>query len=214
MPQHYYHRQPAPRQRPSSHTHRQPHTSAYMPPGAIPRSLNEGQVQPMYPGVDPYYPQFQEVEASGLVPYSPGGPGGPGGNFFGGGAPVAPPVSVEAPASSSGFSLANIGELKGMIDRFGGIDGIMSGIGKMQKVVGGFQQMAPMMKLVMGILPFGKGKKSGSAADKDYEEYSPPRSRKRRKKTTAAPRKRNTNSKTGRNKSNSTKRRPKRSKKL
>lgn len=96
-----------------------------------------------------------------------------------------------------------------MIDRFGGIDGIMNGIGKMQKVVGGFQQMAPMMKLVMGILPFGKGKKSSSLADKDYEEYSPPRSRKRRKKTTSAPRKRNTSSKTGRNKSNSTKRRPK-----
>ncbi|OPG93836.1 hypothetical protein B2I21_34405 [Chryseobacterium mucoviscidosis] len=211
MPQHYYHRRPAPRQRPSSHTHRQPHTSAYMPPGAIPRSLNEGQVQPMYPGVDPYYPPLQEVEASALVPYSPGSPAG--GDLFGGGAPLVSPVPVEAPASSSGFSLANIGELKGMIDRFGGIDGIMSGIGKMQKVVGGFQQMAPMMKLVMGILPFGKGKKS-SAADKDYEEYSPPRSRKRRKKTTSAPRKRNSNSKSGRNKSNSTKRRPKRSKKV
>ncbi|WP_405155188.1 tyrosine protein kinase [Paenibacillus sp. FSL K6-0108] len=210
MPQHYYHRQPAPRQRPSSHPHRQAHTSAYLPP----RALNEAQVQPMYPGVEPYYPPFQEVEASGLVPYSPGGPGGPGGNFFGGGASVAPPVPVETPAASSGFSLANIGELKGMIDRFGGIDGIMNGIGKMQKVVGGFQQMAPMMKLVMGILPFGKGKKSSSAADKDYEEYSPPRSRKRRKKTTATPRKRNTNSKTGRNKSNSTRRRPKRNKKL
>jgi len=209
MPQHYYHRQPAPRQRPSSHTQRQAHSSAYMPP----RALNEAQVQPMYPGVEPY-PQFQEVEASGLVPYSPGGPGGAGGNFFGGGASVAPPVPVEAPASSSGFSLANIGELKGMIDRFGGIDGIMNGIGKMQKVVGGFQQMAPMMKLVMGILPFGKGKKSSSVADKDYEEYSPPRSRKRRKKTTSAPRKRNTSSKTGRNKSNATKRRPKKSKKL
>ncbi|UPK44711.1 tyrosine protein kinase [Paenibacillus pabuli] len=210
MPQHYYHRQPAPRQRPSSHPHRQAHTSAYLPP----RALNEAQVQPMYPGVEPYYPPFQEVEASGLVPYSPGGPGGPGGNFFGGGAPVAPPVPVETPAASSGFSLANIGELKGMIDRFGGIDGIMNGIGKMQKVVGGFQQMAPMMKLVMGILPFGKGKKSSSAADQDYEEYSPPRSRKRRKKTTATPRKRNTNNKTGRNKSNSTRRRPKRNKKL
>lgn len=156
MPQHYYHRQPAPRQRPSSHPHRQAHTSAYLPP----RALNEAQVQPMYPGVEPYYPPFQEVEASGLVPYSPGGPGGPGGNFFGGGASVAPPVPVETPAASSGFSLANIGELKGMIDRFGGIDGIMNGIGKMQKVVGGFQQMAPMMKLVMGILPFGKGKKA------------------------------------------------------
>ncbi|WKK99842.1 hypothetical protein Q0F98_21285 [Paenibacillus amylolyticus] len=50
----------------------------------------------------------------------------------------------------------------------------MSGIGKMQKVVGGIQQMAPMMKLVMGILPFGKGKSNNSAADADYEEYTPP----------------------------------------
>ncbi|MFC9712471.1 tyrosine protein kinase [Paenibacillus sp. NPDC056933] len=209
MPQHYYHRQSASRQRPSSHSHRQAYTSAYMPP----RALNEVEVQPVYPGVDPYYPPFQEVEASGLVPYSPGGPGGPGGSLFGGGAPAAPPAPVTAPASSSGFSLANIGELKGMIDRFGGIDGIMNGIGKMQKVVGGFQQMAPMMKLVMGMFPFGKGKKNSSAADKDYEEYSPPRSRKRRKKTTAAPRKRSSSS-NPRRKSNSTRRRPKSSKKI
>lgn len=99
MPQHYYHRQPAPRQRPSSHTQRQAHSSAYMPP----RALNEAQVQPMYPGVEPYYPQFQEVEASGLVPYSRGGPGDLV-ETFRRGAPVAPPVPVEAPASSSGFS--------------------------------------------------------------------------------------------------------------
>ncbi|MCL6663781.1 MULTISPECIES: hypothetical protein [Paenibacillus] len=208
MPQHYYHRQPAPRQRPSSHAHRQAHTSAYMPPGVVPRSLNETQIQPMYPGVEPHYPGFGEVEASAVVPY---GQGLAGGNFYGGGAQVVPPAPVQAPAAtgSSGFSLANIGELKGMIDRFGGIDGIMSGIGKMQKVVGGIQQMAPMMKLVMGILPFGKGKSNNSAADADYEEYTPPRKRKskRRNKTTNATRRRNTTP--VRRKSNTTKRRPK-----
>ncbi|MGF9697156.1 MULTISPECIES: tyrosine protein kinase [Paenibacillus] len=211
MPQHYYHRQPAPRQRPSSYSHRQAQTSAYMPPGAVQRSLNETQVQPMYPGVEPYYPGYGEVEASALVPY---GQGAPGGNYLGGSAPVVSPVPVEAPAASgsSGFSLANLGELKGMIDRFGGIDGIMNGIGKMQKVVGGIQQMAPMMKLVMGILPFGKGKgKSSSPAETDYEEYTPPRrSRKRRKKATATPRRRSSN--TTRRKTSSTKRRPKSSK--
>lgn len=208
MPQHYYHRQPTPRQRPSSYSQRQAHTSGYAPPGAVQRSLNETPVQPMYPGVEPYYPVYGEVEASALVPY---GQGAPGGNLYGGGVPVAPPVPVEAPAasSSSGFSLANLGELKGMIDRFGGIDGIMNGIGKMQKVVGGIQQMAPMMKLVMGILPFGKGKnKSSSPAEVDYEEYTPPRRpRKRRKKsTTTTPRRRS--SSTTRRKTTSTKRRP------
>ncbi|MEO2205561.1 tyrosine protein kinase [Paenibacillus pabuli] len=206
MPQHYYHRQPTPRQRPSSYSQRQAHTSAYAPPGAVQRSLNETQVQPMYPGVEPYYPAYGEVEASALVPY---GQGAPGGNLYSGGVPVAPPVPIETPAASSGsgFSLANLGELKGMIDRFGGIDGIMNGIGKMQKVVGGIQQMAPMMKLVMGILPFGKGKnKSSSPAEADYEEYTPPRRpRKRRKKTTSAPRRRSSN--TTRRKTSSTKRR-------
>ncbi|PQP83423.1 tyrosine protein kinase [Paenibacillus sp. PCH8] len=179
-----------------------------MPPGLIPRSLNEAQTQPMYPGVEPHYPGFGEVEASAIVPY---GQGVTGGNFYAGGTPVVPVVPVAAPAASgsTGFSLANIGELKGMIDRFGGIDGIMSGIGKMQKVVGGIQQMAPMMKLVMGILPFGKGKKDSSAADADYNEYSKPRRRKRKRqnKPTNTPRRRNTTP--TRRKSNATKRRPK-----
>lgn len=207
MPQHYYHRQPAQGHRPSSHAHRQAHTSANVPPGMVQRSLNETQIQPMYPGVEPHYPGFGEVEASAVVPY---GQGVAGGNLYGAAAQVVAPAPVPTPASgSSGFSLANIGELKGMIDRFGGIDGIMSGIGKMQKVVGGIQQMAPMMKLVMGILPFGKGKSNNSAADADYEEYTPPRRRKRKRtnKQTSTPRRRNTTP--VRRKSNSTKRRPK-----
>ncbi len=89
MPQHYYHRPPTPRQRPYSHSHRQrqAYTSAYAPPGVIQRSLNEAPVQSMYPGVEPYYPNFAEVEASGLVPY---GQGAPAPNFYAGGAPLVP----------------------------------------------------------------------------------------------------------------------------
>ncbi|PYE47595.1 tyrosine protein kinase [Paenibacillus barcinonensis] len=209
MPQHYYHRQPGTRPRPAPHVHRQAHTSAYVPYGGVPRSLNEAQVQPMYPGVDPHYPGFAEVEASGLVPY---GQGAPGGGFLGGGTPVTPVVPAQAPASSggTGFSLANLGELKGMIDRFGGIDGIMNGVAKMQKVVGGIQQMAPMMKLVMGILPFGKNKNSSSEADADFEEYSKPRPRKRRKKTNGTQRKHT--SSPARRKNSTAKSRPKRRK--
>lgn len=190
MPQHYYHRQPGTRQRPAPQGQRQARTSAYVPYEAVPRSLNEAQIQPMYPGVNPTYPGFAEVEASGLVPY---GQGATSGGLYGSDVvPVTPVVPAQAPASSgsSGFSLANLGELKGMIDRFGGIDGIMNGVAKMQKVVGGIQQMAPMMKLVMGILPFGKNKNKSSEADADFEEYSKPRPRKRRKKTTGTQRKR------------------------
>ncbi|MBR2565990.1 MAG: tyrosine protein kinase [Paenibacillus sp.] len=209
MPQHYYHRQPGTRQRPASHGHRQARTSAYAPNGSVPRSLNETQIQPMYPGVDLQYPGFAEVEASGLVPY---GQGASSGGIYGSAVPVSAVTPAPAPASSgsSGFSLANLGELKGMIDRFGGIDGIMNGVAKMQKVVGGIQQMAPMMKLVMGILPFGKNKNTSAEADADYEEYSQPKSRKRRKKTTGTQRKRT--SAPARRKTASAKPRPKRRK--
>ncbi|WP_145335781.1 tyrosine protein kinase [Paenibacillus xylanexedens] len=210
MPQHYYHRPPGTRQRPAPQGQQQARTSAYAPYGNVPRSLNEAQIQPMYPGVHPTYPGFAEVEASGLVPY---GQGAPSGGLYGSDVvPVTPVVPAQTPASSgsSGFSLANLGELKGMIDRFGGIDGIMSGVAKMQKVVGGIQQMAPMMKLVMGILPFGKNKNSSSEADADYEEYSKPRPRKRRKKTTGTQRKRTASP--ARRKNATSKPRPKRRK--
>lgn len=77
-------------------------------------------------------------------------------------------------------SLANMEQLKGIVDRMGGIDGIVNTMGKVQKVMQGFSQMAPMVKLVMG--GFGKGKGSGAgelAAEEDAALYSP----KRRKKT-------------------------------
>ncbi|CAH1221833.1 tyrosine protein kinase [Paenibacillus sp. JJ-223] len=202
MPQHYYHRPPAPRQRPSSKHHRA-NTSAYAP---AQRALTDGETQSMYPGVEPQF-SFGQAEASSIVPY---GQNAPGESFYGSGSGSsgpAVPVQNSSASGSTGFSLANLGELKGMIDRFGGIDGIISGIGKMQKVVGSIQQMAPMVKLFMGMLPFGKSKTTNdsSAAEKDYEDYTSPRRRKRKsgKKSSGT---------TRRQKSNPAKRRPKSSK--
>ena len=88
---------------------------------------------------------------------------------FPSGAPMAKP---------GGFSLSNLGDLKVMIDRFGGIDGIVATVQKVQKVVSSMQQMAPMLKLLAGSL--GKKKKAAVAADD--EEYIPPRRRRRRRR--------------------------------
>lgn len=86
----------------------------------------------------------------------------------------------------------NLKELKGFIDRMGGIDGIMDGMGKVQRVVNGVQQMAPMFKLVTGLLPFGAAAAAKAAKDSASpppplyeEEYYTPRRRKKRKKSTS-----------------------------
>ncbi|WP_233476364.1 tyrosine protein kinase [Paenibacillus sonchi] len=80
---------------------------------------------------------------------------------------LAVPVAEAATAKPGGLlgslgnlgnlgNLANMEQIKGIVDRLGGIDGIVSSMGKVQKVMQGFQQMAPMVKLVMG--SFGKKK--------------------------------------------------------
>lgn len=58
--------------------------------------------------------------------------------------------------AKGGFSL---GELKGMIDRMGGIDGVINGMGKIQKFVGIMSQMAPFFRVFLG-----KGAKAVAAS--------------------------------------------------
>lgn len=98
----------------------------------------------------------------------------------------APPAS-----SGKGFSLANLTkyanltEIKGFVDRMGGLDGILSTVTKVQKVVGSVSQMAPLVKVFMG--SFGKNK----SETKDNGSYggglSRPRPRKRRTSSVKRP---------------------------
>jgi hypothetical protein len=80
--------------------------------------------------------------------------------------------------SSAGGSSFNIAQIKQVVDRLGGIEGIMETMGKVQKMVQSFQQVAPLVKVLMG--SFIKGKKKRRSDD-----FDGPLRRKRRKKTTA-----------------------------
>lgn len=128
--------------------------------------------------------------------------------------------TAEAAAGSGGIlnSLSGLGgnlkELKGFIDRMGGIDGIMDGMGKVQRVVNGVQQMAPMFKLVTGLLPFGAAaaakaaKETASPPPPLYEEeYYTPRRRKKRKKSNSNSKGKNGSSKKSSNNSSGKKKR-------
>lgn len=94
--------------------------------------------------------------------------------FFSGG------ESLPAPSAGSGSSSFNFGQIKEFIDRMGGLEGIMNTMNKVQKIMNNFQQMAPMLKLLMGSL--GKVKKT----EGDDNEFAPVRRRRRRRRRHAA----------------------------
>ncbi|RJX39597.1 hypothetical protein D3P09_09290 [Paenibacillus pinisoli] len=93
--------------------------------------------------------------------------------------PPSPPVEVQP---KKGFSLgnlaslANLNEIKGFVDRMGGLDGILTTITKVQKVVGSITQMAPLAKVL-----FGKSKKSSSSESSSGGSFSSERRPTRRK---------------------------------
>ncbi|MEC0269738.1 aminotransferase [Paenibacillus anseongense] len=104
--------------------------------------------------------------------------GGGGGNFlsnlFGGGG-----GGAATGGSSNPLSGLNMKQISGFVERMGGIDGILGTMGKVQKFMSSFQQMAPMVKTIFGAL--GKGK----VASGDSVEVFRPK-RKRRKKSGTA----------------------------
>lgn len=144
-----------------------------------------------YPGIDSLG-DIPQLESSALSPFQGGGLNGlAAADLIESTAASTSILPAAATAAKTGFSLANIGELKGVIDRMGGIDGIVSSMGKFQKVMSGVQQMAPMIKLMMG--SFGKGKTKGTPEDDDDIYYTP---RKRRRKKTSTQRKNKNKKKT------------------
>jgi len=116
-----------------------------------------------YPGITPFDSNPTEIiEASALVPYSQ--PADP-----------LPAATNTAAKAGGGFSIPNLGDLKGMIDRMGGIDGIVATMGKVQRIMQTVQQFAPMAKMFTSLLPGAKGK--GGNNDDNLNEYKPRRSK-------------------------------------
>ncbi|WP_216625376.1 aminotransferase [Paenibacillus phytorum] len=113
---------------------------------------------------------------------NPSGAGGGGGggflsNLLGGGG-----GGAAGGASSNPLSGLNLKQISGFVERMGGIDGILGTMGKVQKFMSTFQQMAPMVKTILSSI--GKGKMNSSA---DLEDIIRPK-RKRRKKSSSGPR--------------------------
>jgi len=117
-----------------------------------------------YPGSSqPYYglvPTYPQTSISPAHTYPAAGYGAQSGSGLGIGTGL---------GSGSGF---NISQLKNMVDRMGGIDGIMGHVTRIQKVVQSIQQLSPMLKLLMN--SFG-----GKA--KTAELDGSPRSKRRRR---------------------------------
>ncbi|MFD1954850.1 hypothetical protein ACFSL6_11915 [Paenibacillus thailandensis] len=152
-----------------------------------------------YPGLSPYFnPGQGGPPAFGAPPSFGGGPPSFGGGppAFGGppapsGTPSSPDVpaaagelieAVKEPGSKSLFSLANLNEIKGFVDRLGGIDGILSTVTKFQKVFTSVQSMAPIVKMLMGA--FGGSKAATTSTEEapstDTIEWRPKKKAKAR----------------------------------
>ncbi|MBP1966417.1 aminotransferase [Paenibacillus aceris] len=121
------------------------------------------------------------------------GGGGGGGNFLsnllgGGGGAAA------GGGSSNPLSGLNMKQISGFVERMGGIDGILGTMGKVQKFMSSFQQMAPMVKTIFNAL--GKGK----VASEDSVEVFKPKRKRRKKSGTAQRRKGGTKSGTAKRK--------------
>ncbi|WP_018753716.1 hypothetical protein [Paenibacillus sanguinis] len=121
-----------------------------------------------YPGLNPYEIKAQ---SSALMPFSSPSQGP---------TPVSP-VTPKPAASGSGLSLPSISDLKGMVDRLGGIDGILDKVGQVQKVMQTVQQFAPMAKMFTAFLPGSKNSSAGS-----MDEYRPRRRKSGKRKKSSS----------------------------
>ncbi|NBC72901.1 hypothetical protein [Paenibacillus sacheonensis] len=91
----------------------------------------------------------------------------------------------KAKKEKGGFNLGeSINDLKGVVDRMGGLDGIVTTMTKVQKVVGSITQMAPLIKVLAG--SFGKKGASATIAEDDDDYVRPRRPRKRKRRKTAS----------------------------
>jgi hypothetical protein len=93
--------------------------------------------------------------------------------------------AAAATGKSSLFSLDKLTELKGFVDRIGGLDGIIGTMTKAQKLIGSVQQMAPLVKVMMG--SFGKkGSDSSKLVNLENDDWKPKKRRRKRKKSRTA----------------------------
>lgn len=140
------------------------------------------QQDPFYSGAQGFYGQQGGYPYPGIedpflgggggyqypVPYQAPQPPATGGGLFGGAA------GGGAAGGAAGSSF-NLNQLKGIVDKMGGIDGIVGTMTRVQKMVASFQQMAPMFKLLLGSFGGGKASANSLGSFDDSDSYKPRR---------------------------------------
>jgi len=74
--------------------------------------------------------------------------------------------------------MSNLSEWKQMLDRMGGIDGVLNTVGKIQKIFSTVQQMAPLLRLLIG-----KNNNVATVEESAEHRFAGRRKRKNRRKT-------------------------------
>lgn len=92
-------------------------------------------------------PLPQALPQSFASPYSGVGAAAP---YSGGFSPYPGSTQTFANQATSGGSGFNMEQLKSIFGRMGGLDGIIGTMTKVNKLVQGFQQMSPLIKLLAG----------------------------------------------------------------
>lgn len=87
--------------------------------------------------------------------------------------PANPTVLPSQGSSKSAGLMNSLADWKLMLDRVGGLDGVMNTMGKLQKIFSSMQQMAPLLRLLIG-------KSKGASATAASVRNRSPRRRKRR----------------------------------
>jgi hypothetical protein len=100
-------------------------------------------------------------------------------NAYSGYGAVAPSTALTTPAAaaSTGF---NLNQLKGIVDRMGGIDGLMGHVTRFQKIIQSIQQLSPMLKVLLG--SFGGAKATTARLGEDGAAPARKNSRRRTSK--------------------------------
>lgn len=142
-----------------------------------------------------YVPGRQQVFTSSLTPAAGMGAGNPYGNFdeFGGNSLALQPAAEQegggllsslfggggATGTAGSGSGLNVEQVKAVIDKLGGVEGIVETFSKMQKMVQSVQQFAPMLKVLFGSF----GKKNGKASKSGSNRSASGRRRRRHRRT-------------------------------
>lgn len=136
-----------------------PNAGAGSSPPPLPQGTFQGMPQGMYPGIgDPLSGPPAVYNPVQVLPQS-----------------IVPTTPAATPAKPGGIGKFSFQDIKGIVDRMGGIDGLLANVGKVQKLMATMQQMAPMLRLLIG-----KGAATAGADGSDGVKR--PRKRRRRGK--------------------------------